>query len=68
MATAFFKILLKVTQIRYFWPEISRFLALHETLHFDKLECADLLCVYNFLQLLLETSIGGSLSPRFKDF
>ena len=39
VATVFYNVLLKNIQIMYFCSEMSSFLVLHETLHFDKFEC-----------------------------
>ena len=38
---SFFKFMHKITQMRYFWSQVSGFLILYETLYFDKFEFDD---------------------------
>ena len=52
MKIVFFKIMFKDTPMRYFWSQISSFLVLHETLHFDKFESANFKYGNSFLKLL----------------
>ena len=52
MTIVFFKILPKNTKMMFFWSQISSFLVLHETLHFDKHMSADIKYNNSFLKLL----------------